>query len=149
VKIASGTRLVALLAMALLPLAAAACPASDMGGNGGTGGVSGCDAPNMVFKTTCTGSNCHGPGPFPPSFEVADPSSMLVGQPALTSTSSCTGMPLVNAADPAASVLLTRLKGATCGEQMPSNFDMPDALRVPITQQQLDCVTSWVMAKKR
>jgi hypothetical protein len=148
-KVAATGRLVALLAMALLPLLAVACPASESEGPGGTGGAGGapCDAPNMVFKTTCTGANCHGPGPFPPDFQ-GDPTGLVVGRASI-SVAPCTGMPIVNAANPAASVLLTRINGATCGEQMPSNIDNPDARRPVLTQQQIDCVTSWVMSKKQ
>lgn len=114
------------------------------GGMGaGTGGATaGCDAPTQVFQTSCVGSVCHEAGsPFAGVFSVASTRSSLVGKASM-SAAPCAGKPIIDGANPSASVLLTRIMGATCGEQMPSKLVNPN--NPPLSQTAMDCVTSWV-----
>lgn len=120
------------------------------GGSGmpGTGGTSGppCDAPNMVFKTTCDGAACHSTGSPFGVFATDTPETGLVGKNALLSTGTCNGKPLIDTANPANSVVLIRVKGDTCGEVMPAKSI--DPMAVPLTPAQIDCLTSWIASKR-
>lgn len=115
-----------------------------MPGTGGSGPP--CDAPNMVFKTTCDGAACHSVGSPFGVFATDTPETGLVGKNALLSTGPCNGRPLIDSANPENSVVLTRVKGMTCGEVMPAKSI--DPMAVPLTQAQIDCLTSWVASKR-
>jgi hypothetical protein len=130
----------------LLPLLAG-CPGSLEGtfpppGGGGTGGTGAggaagvCDAPTMVFATRC--SFCH-PLLAQPDLTMNPPPDLTVVMSTMASTG-CVGMPLVNATTPADSVLLKRISGTTCGDQMPMGGPYLSATEIA-------CVTSWVMSK--
>ncbi len=145
---------------AMTPLISGCSGGPDSAGGGGTagsGGMSGagntggggitCDAPTIVFIPSCSsGAVCHGPSElFPPNLALADPTPGLVGVKS-KSIAPCTNLPIVNAADPATSVLLTRINGTACGEQMPSQLD---GAQPPLTADEMACVTSWVLSKKQ
>lgn len=156
-------RSIGLLASIILVLAATGCPGTldprfapeTPGGTGGmaggTGGATGtggmgmplppCDAPTMVFVTTCGAAGCHDGATFSPNL-ASDQLANLVGAHAFSSGAPCKGQLLLNPAAPASSVLLTRMSGKTCGEQMPFG-----AAALP--QSAIDCVTSWVTANAK
>ena len=118
------------------------------GGSSGTGGDSGsggdgagpppCDAPTMVFQTSCAATGgCH----------TATDSLTLVGSDVeknvigvkATQTITCNGMNLVNPAPPADGVLLKVLTGNTCGIEMP--------IGPALMPEQIDCIRGWINSK--
>lgn len=119
------------------------------GGSGqtGTGGSSGmtCDAVKQVFMPSCASNgSCHQPvGVFPPKLDgTADLKTLT----ALTSTGPCAGKKIIEPADRANSVLITRVKGDSCGHQMPDMM-LGIAGIQHLSQTDVDCLTSWVNAQ--
>jgi len=108
-------------------------------GSGGSMGM-GCDAPNMIFKM-CADAACHSPGPFFPDLS-GDPWANLVGKKA---SFGCTDMNYVNSTKPAAGVLLKRLMGSECGNQMPQ--PKGGGSFTALTAAQIQCVTDWITSK--
>ncbi|MEO5769579.1 MAG: hypothetical protein ABIS92_14595 [Polyangia bacterium] len=150
----------ALLAGLLVLPVLAGCPGSlgagpwpdSTGGGGATGtggnsspgsggsGVAACDAPNMIFMPKCSEARCHGPaGLFPPDFSKLN---ALKTTKATSSTMTCAMKLITDPATPAMTVLMARINGTTCGEQMPSKLFNPDVTY--LTQQEIECVSSWV-----
>jgi hypothetical protein len=110
---------------------------SGTGGGSGSGGSTvACDAPTMVFKTTCGGTGCHDQG-ITPALLSASVNTMLVGKPAVFTSNCASGTNLVNPALPLDGVLLRRIKGGDCGTQMPSG-------KPALTSAQIQCVTDWL-----
>lgn len=142
----------ALALSVLLPLLAG-CPGSlegtfpPLNGGGGTGGAGGgggpaCDAPAQVFMTGCF--FCHGNGgvPQPPDLATVPIEMNLLAVNSTSPMSTCMGQPFINKANPAASVIIKRVSGTTCGPLMPFGATAP-------AQATIDCVTSWVMSKSQ
>lgn len=131
---------------------------SSSGGAGGTGGSSpigtggmsspACNAPVMVFKPTCAGMLCHDAGSQFGVFAVDSPDGALVDKPAALA-GPCGGRKLVDTAAPEDSVLLARLKGTTCGTLMPYSFNPAAMPAIVLTSDQIECVNSWVLSKRR
>jgi hypothetical protein len=117
--------------------------AAPSGGTGGMSGGAACDAPSQVFVKSCAITNCHTPGIFMPDLSAAT-AAALKTMTAGTSTGSCLGQPLLNAANPAMSPLLLRVMGTTCGERMPDKLINPNVTY--LSQADSDCLTSWVTA---
>jgi hypothetical protein len=113
--------------------------ASDDGGTGSGGSSAPCNAPKMIFASSCAMSGCHGAGDFL-DLSGNDPSTHLIGKPQVLSPS-CAGMDLVNSTPPANGVLFKLLTGNTCGTQMP----LPPY--AALTMEQVDCVRDWIMSK--
>jgi hypothetical protein len=106
-----------------------------MGGAGGGGGSSGpCNAPAQVFGSPgkigkC--NFCHVAGGTPP--DLTTPHVTGVSD---SGFSKCLGQPFINTNNRAASVILKRIMGRSCGDQMP--------LGIPLNAADMACVTSWV-----
>jgi hypothetical protein len=112
---------------------------SDAGESGSGGSSAPCNAPVMIFASSCAMSGCHGAGDFL-DLSGNDPSAHLIGKPEVLSPS-CAGMDLVNSTAPADGVLFKLLTGKTCGEQMPL------APYAALTMGQVNCVRDWIMSK--
>jgi cellulose 1,4-beta-cellobiosidase len=148
-------------AAVLLVLAPAGCPGSledpgqfesadssastSSGAAGGTtGGTSGggtCDAPDMIFTTTCGAAGCHNAASaaFAGNLDLVSPglASRLVNVPANAMPS----LFYIDTANPSQSVLLTKLTSTPpFGAQMPY-------LSTPLSSSQIQCVTEWVDAQ--
>ncbi|HEY4185657.1 MAG TPA: hypothetical protein VGP07_11335 [Polyangia bacterium] len=111
---------------------------SGSGGAVGSGGSTAtvCDAPNTVIKTSCATSSCHG-GPQPPSLLASGLAGRLIGQPGSECPPS-TEKNLVDSTKPASGLLLLRIAGSTCIEQMPP----PPASPLSAADQQ--CIVDWL-----
>jgi hypothetical protein len=113
----------------------------DSGDGGGSGGSPApCDAPKMVFATSCAAmAGCHTAADFL-NLTGDDAATRLIGKPEILSPM-CAGMNLVNKTPPADGVLFKLLTGTTCGTQMP----LPPA--APLTMEQMNCVRDWITSK--
>jgi hypothetical protein len=113
-------------------------PPPGMGGTGGAGGAGGapvdCDAPTMVFAPKC--SFCH-PVLAQPDLTMNPPPNLAAVM--TTMSPGCENMPIINAASPSSSVILKRISGTTCGNQMPLNLPA-------LSPTEIDCVTNWVIS---
>lgn len=113
-----------------------------------------CD-PTPIFADRCGTGLCHGggsPGNPPPGgadlFAGTDAVTLgeaLLNQPATYPTDFTDACPkgapelLINSADPAASLILTKVQGGmafACGEPMPTG--------TPLTAAQIDCIDQWI-----
>ncbi|MEJ7728052.1 MAG: hypothetical protein WKG00_02445 [Polyangiaceae bacterium] len=115
------------------------------GGATGTGGsaagctIAGFDMEERLLDTAkpagCATMSCHDSATFF-DFTAPDLVERLQGGATL---GTCIGDPLVNTADPEASVLYIRLAGGACGSQMPFN-----QMDHNFTDGELACVLEWI-----
>jgi hypothetical protein len=147
-------------AVLVLPLLSG-CPGAlgpgtypDMGGGMGSGGMTGTgtggttvactDAVTQVIQRDksaggCLASDCH-TSLFPPKLApgMLD-KEMLKTLKGTSFSGPCIDQPLINTANPSASVLLKKVLGTECGTQMP--FGLP-----ALSQADKDCIAAWVAA---
>ncbi len=96
----------------------------------------GFDVETQLLQVSCGISGCHA-GPAPEAaldLESPDARARLVQAQA---TSSCAGEPLIDAANPTASVLYRKVSGTECGTQMPASGNLLSAAEV-------DCIRLWM-----
>ncbi|MHB1845291.1 MAG: hypothetical protein ACYCWW_10710 [Deltaproteobacteria bacterium] len=117
-------------------------PSGGSSGGGTSGGsVAGCDAPSLVFGTTCAG--CHNPTLLRGNLDLqsADVASRLVNiAPALCPTEADGGqLVYVTPGRPAGSYVMDKLLSATpyCGAQMPKGA-------APLADGGIQCVARWI-----
>jgi hypothetical protein len=117
-----------------------------------TGGAVACDVCDVTTAmTSCKGSVCHGDPASPPSTLVgggldlftATRETDLVDAPAtyknVADPENCPATPelLINSANPAASLMITKMSGGySCGTAMPQVGE--------ITSADVQCITDWV-----
>jgi hypothetical protein len=128
------------------------CEAS--GGGGGPAGT--CDG-TVVLATSCSnGPFCHASGSTAPPTGgvelVTPPAGMTLGQslynrPATHATTlGCSSTPqelIIDAGDPARSLLLTKVTGTTAGVDFACGVSMPPA-EAPLSARDIGCLTEWV-----
>jgi hypothetical protein len=118
---------------------AAGGAAGDGGGPvGGGGSGDTCDAFNTILLDRCGSSGCHNDGSPQGAFAVSEQDVLeFVDRPS-TKGNACDQL-FIDSSNPEESLLYTRLFSADCGGilSMPLSGD-------PLTEEQSDCVLSWL-----
>jgi hypothetical protein len=99
------------------------------------GGVSFSAQIQPIFTASCVNAGCHPGGGAPFSLASGQSYSNLVNQPA--SVGSCQGQMRVQPANPDNSVLVKRLEGSTCGNQMPLGG-------TPLSAASIQLIRDWI-----
>lgn len=111
---------------------------TDAGTPRGDGGADAIDVPTMLAEQ-CAGSGCHGASS--PAFGLDLVSPGLEERLLESTSATCMGRPMVDPADPDASLLLEKVVEETpaCGARMPYT-------REPLSQAQQDALRAWIAA---
>lgn len=117
------------------------------GGGAGPGGTA-CDRATEIFADpmVCAGSSCHGvagtPFTLPWVDLVTDPATLATRLSTTMGTSDCVGLPILDPANPAMSLLLTKLSDAP-----PCGATMPYLPTYTLSEEDRQCINDWVLSQ--
>lgn len=137
---------IALLAVApfLFAMVSTGCPGTlenkdqfDFGG-GGSGGAEGCgDVPGVFIQERCASASCHDSEMPIGGLDLTDDDGLVMRIRDIDATGpGCSGK-LFDSANPAESLMYTKLVQPTCGSKMPIGGD-------PLTETEIGCMLEWL-----
>lgn len=118
------------------------------GGNGSGGAAASCDAPSVVFQTSCVGTGCHGSTNSAAALDltVSDPFTAYKDK-AGSAESVCGEHQVIDSANPEQSLLYSKMFPADHEKFAGCGIPMPFGPATPEQATQAACVLSWIQGK--